>query len=120
LESIGDTNRTHLEASFHPLPLYAITPAQIVTAMMTLYGVATGTDLQRLRKPLLEPLKALSELEPFMARFKFNTLKLTASGILRPSSLRYRASRLWLPVCLLSTLSTPGSPTTPSPTCSSF
>ena len=60
LESIGDTNRTHLEASFHPLPLYAITPAQIVTAMMTLYGVATGTDLQRLREPLLEPLKALN------------------------------------------------------------
>ncbi len=47
---------------------------------MTLYGVATGTDLQRLREPLLEPLKALSELEPFMARFKLNTLKLTASG----------------------------------------
>jgi hypothetical protein len=79
LESIGDTYRTHLEGSFHPLPLYAITPAQIVTAMMTLYGVATGTDLQRLREPLLEPLKALSELEPFMARFKLNTLKLTAS-----------------------------------------
>jgi hypothetical protein len=81
LESIGDTNRTHLEASFHPLPLYAITPAQIVTTMMTLYGMATGTDfLQRLREPLLEPLKALSELEPFMARFKLNTLKFTASG----------------------------------------
>jgi hypothetical protein len=80
LESIGDTNRTQLQASFHPLPLYAITPAQIVTTMITLYGVATGTDLQRLREPLLEPLKALAELEPFMAKFKLNTLKLTASG----------------------------------------
>ncbi len=41
LESIGNTNRTQLEASFHPLPLYAITPAQIVTTMITLYGVPT-------------------------------------------------------------------------------
>ena len=80
LESIGDTNRTQLEASFHPLPLYAITPAQIVTTMITLYGVATGTDLQRLREPLSEPLKTLADLEPFMAKFKLNTLKLTASG----------------------------------------
>ncbi len=37
-------------------------------------------DLQRLREPLLEPLKALAELETFMAKFKLNTLKLTASG----------------------------------------
>ncbi len=102
LESIGDTNRTQLGASFHPLPLYAITPAQIVTTMITSYGVATGTDLhvQRLQLPLLEPLKALAELEPFMAKFKLNTLKLTASGYMespptttvRPSSLLYRAS----------------------------
>jgi hypothetical protein len=48
--------------------------------MITLYGVAIGTDLQRLREPLLEPLKALAELEPFVAKFKLNTLKLTASG----------------------------------------
>jgi hypothetical protein len=89
LESIGDTNRTQLEASFHPLPLYAITPTQIVATMIILYGVATGTDLQRLREPLLEPLKALAELEPFMAKFKLNKLKLTT---LRPSSLLYRAS----------------------------
>jgi hypothetical protein len=59
LDSIGDNNRTQLESSFHPLPLYAITPAQIVDTMITLYGVATGTDLQRLREPLLEPLTAL-------------------------------------------------------------
>jgi hypothetical protein len=48
--------------------------------MITLYGVATVTDLPRLREPLLEPLKALAELEPFMAKFKLDTLKLTASG----------------------------------------
>jgi hypothetical protein len=80
LYSIGDNNRTQLESSFHPLPLYAITPAQIVDTMITLYGVTTGTDLQRLREPLLEPLKVLAELETFMAKFKLKTLKLTASG----------------------------------------
>ncbi len=48
--------------------------------MTLLYGVATDTDLQRLREPLLEPLKALAELEPFMVKFKLNTMKLTASG----------------------------------------
>jgi hypothetical protein len=73
LGSARPINLFHL----HPLPLYAITPAQIVTTMITLYGVATGTDLQRLREPLLEPL---NDLEPFMAKFKLNTLKLTASG----------------------------------------
>jgi hypothetical protein len=56
--------------------------------MITVYGVATGTDLQRLREPLLEPLKALADLESFMAKLKLTTLKLTAS-ILRPSSLLY-------------------------------
>jgi hypothetical protein len=80
LDSIGENNRTLLESTFHPLPLYAITPAQIVGEMFTVYGVATGTDLQRLREPLLEPLKALADLEPFMAKFKLTTLKLTVSG----------------------------------------
>jgi hypothetical protein len=80
LDSISDNNRTQIESSFHPLPLYAITPAQIVDTMITLYGVATGTDLQRLREPLLEHLTALADLEPFMAKFKLNTLKLTTSG----------------------------------------
>jgi hypothetical protein len=60
LDSIGENNWTQLESTFHPLPLYAITPAQIVGEMFTVYEVATGTDLQILREPLLEPLfKAL-------------------------------------------------------------
>jgi hypothetical protein len=98
LDSIGENYRTQLESTFHPLPLYAITPAQIVNEMFNVYGVATGTDLQRLREPLLEPLKALADLESFMAKFKLATLKLTASGhgkspyeYLRPSSIPYRA-----------------------------
>ncbi len=53
---------------------------QIADERITVYGVATGTDLQRLREPLLEPLKALADLESFMANFKLTTLKLTASG----------------------------------------
>jgi hypothetical protein len=35
LDSIGDNNWTQIESTFHPLPLYAITPAQIVDEMIT-------------------------------------------------------------------------------------
>jgi hypothetical protein len=88
--------------------------------MTLLYGVATGTDLQR--EPLLEPLKALAELEPFMAKFKLNTMKLTASGYGKSPYDYFEAFLTTLqgfPIVATSmSTSTHESPTTPSPTCS--
>jgi hypothetical protein len=96
-----------------------------VGEIFTVYGVATGTDLQRLREPLLEPLKALADLEPFMAKFKLTTLKLTTSGHGKSPYEYFEAFLITLQGFSLrqrihSTLSIPGSPTIPLPLCSRF
>jgi hypothetical protein len=50
----------------HPVPVYSLSPRQIVDAMFTKHGQTTGPDLQKLRDPLLKLLPALAELETHM------------------------------------------------------
>ena len=64
----------------HPVPVYSLSPRQIVTAMFTKHGQTTGPDLQKLRDPLLRLLPALAELETHMNLFMLASIKLTASG----------------------------------------
>jgi hypothetical protein len=52
LASVGLGNRVLLQAVYNPIPLYALTPLQIVEAMFAEHGVLAGTDLARLRAPL--------------------------------------------------------------------
>jgi hypothetical protein len=44
LDSIG---KNHLESKLFPLPLYDVTPRQIIDAMITKYSNATGQDITR-------------------------------------------------------------------------
>ncbi len=53
----------------HPVPVYSLSPRQIVDAMFTKHGQTTGPDLQKLRDPLLKLLPALAELETHMNLF---------------------------------------------------
>ena len=69
LASIGTDNETYLEATMHPVPVYSLSPRQIVNAMFTKHGQTTGPDLQKLRDPLLKLLPALAELETHMNLF---------------------------------------------------
>jgi hypothetical protein len=64
----------------HPVPVYSLSPRQIVNAMFTKHGQTTGPDLHKLRDPLLKLLPALAELETHMNLFMLASLKLTASG----------------------------------------
>ena len=80
LASVGPDNKTLLKALFLPAPLYSLTPMQIVEAMLQEYGETTGTDLQRLRAPLQEPLTSLADLERHMNNFMLASKKLTATG----------------------------------------
>jgi hypothetical protein len=52
----------------------------IVQAMLLEYGETMGTDLQRLRAPLQEPLMSLADLERHMNKFMLSSKKLTATG----------------------------------------
>jgi hypothetical protein len=80
LASIGSDNETYLEATMHPVPVYSLSPLQIVDAMFTKHGQTTGPDLQKLRDPLLKLLPVLAELETHMNLFMLASIKLTASG----------------------------------------
>jgi hypothetical protein len=80
LASIGLDNRVLLQAVYNPIPLYALTPLQIVEAMFAEHGVLAGTDLSRLRAPLQEPLSAVADLERHMNKFMLAAKKLTVSG----------------------------------------
>jgi hypothetical protein len=53
----------------HPVPVYSLSPRQIVDAMFTKHDQTTGPDLQKLRDPLLKLLPALAELETHMNLF---------------------------------------------------
>ncbi len=64
----------------HPVPVYSLSPRQIVDAMFTKHGQTTRPDLQKLRDPLLKLLAALAELETHMNLFMLASIKLTASG----------------------------------------
>jgi hypothetical protein len=64
----------------HPVPVYSLSPRQIVDAMFTKHGQITGPDLQKLRDPLLKQSPALAELETHMNLFMLASIKLTASG----------------------------------------
>ena len=66
LASIGTDNETYLEATMHPVPVYSLSPRQIVEAMFLQHGQTTGPDLQKLRDPLLKLLPAMAELETHM------------------------------------------------------
>ncbi len=61
LASLGCDNETSLEATMYPVPIYSLSPRQIVAAMFTKHGQTTGPDLQKLRDPLLRLLPALAE-----------------------------------------------------------
>jgi hypothetical protein len=80
LASVGLDNRVLLQAVYNPIPLYALTPLQIVEAMFAEHGVLAGTDLARLRASLQEPLSALADLGRHMNKFMLAAKKLTASG----------------------------------------
>jgi hypothetical protein len=88
LASIGTENETSLEATMHPVPVYSLSPRQIVDAMFTKYGQTTGPDLQKLQDPLLKLLPALAELETHMNIFMLASIKLTASGHTRGKPLQ--------------------------------
>ena len=64
----------------HPVPVYSLSPRQIVDAMFIKHGQTTGPDLQKLRDPLLKFLPALAELETHMNLFMMASIELTASG----------------------------------------
>jgi hypothetical protein len=64
----------------HPVPVYSLSPRQIVDAMFLQHGQTTGPDLQKLRDPLLKLLPALAQLETHMTLFILASVKLTASG----------------------------------------
>ncbi len=80
LASVGPDNKTLLKALFLPAPLYFLTPMQIAEAMLQEYGETTGTDLQRLRAPLQEPLTSLADLKRHMNKCMLASKKLTATG----------------------------------------
>jgi hypothetical protein len=80
LASIGSNNETYLEATMHLVPVYSLSPHQIVDAVFTKHGQTTGPDLQKLRDPLLKLLPALAELETRMNLFMLASIKLTACG----------------------------------------
>jgi hypothetical protein len=42
LASIGSDNETYLEATMHPVPVYSLSPRQIVNTMFTKHGQTTG------------------------------------------------------------------------------
>jgi hypothetical protein len=64
----------------HPVPVYSLSPRQIVDAMFLKHVQTTGPDLQKLRDLLLKLLPALAELETHMNLFMLASVKLTASG----------------------------------------
>jgi hypothetical protein len=67
----------------YPVPVYSLSPPQIVNAMYTTHGKTTGPDLHKLREHLLKLLSALTDLETHMNFFKvfmLASIKLTASG----------------------------------------
>jgi hypothetical protein len=80
LASIGSDNETYLEATMHPVPVYSLSPRQIVDAMFIKHGQTTGPDLQKHRDPLLKLLPALAELETHMNLFMLASIKLTAAA----------------------------------------
>ena len=80
LTSIGADNTVSLKATYNPIPLYALTPFQIIEAMFTKHGVLAGQDLARLRAPLQEPLTAVADLERHMDKFSLASKKLTLAG----------------------------------------
>ncbi len=80
LASVGVDNTVSLKASYNSIPLYALTPFQIVEAMFTKHGVLAGQDLSRLRAPLQEPLTAVADLERHMDKFLLVAKKLTLAG----------------------------------------
>jgi hypothetical protein len=53
----------------HPIPVYSLSPRQIVDAMFLKHGQTTGPDLQKLGDPLLKLLLTLAELESHMNLF---------------------------------------------------
>ncbi len=66
LASVGPLNKTLLKVDFHPTPLHFLNPRQIVDCMFKTHASLTGPDLKKLRAPLSEPLKAVTELELYM------------------------------------------------------
>ncbi len=62
----------------HPVPVYSLSPIQVVDAMFLKHGRTTGPDLQKLRDPILKLLPALAELETHMNLFMLASIKLTA------------------------------------------
>ncbi len=64
----------------HPVPVYSLSPRQIIDALFLQHGQTTGPDLRKLRDPLLKLLPALAELETHMNLFMLASVKLTASG----------------------------------------
>jgi hypothetical protein len=89
-----------------PVPVYSLSPHQIVDATFLQHGQTTGPDLQKLRDPLLKLLPALAELETHMNLFMLASVKLTANEnawyilwfwFCRTSGLRNRIPSLFEP-----------------------
>ncbi len=66
------------------MPIYAVTPRQIVDTMRAEYGVSTGDDVKRLRlrEPFKVPLSAIAiaDLNLHMSRFLLASTELDKSG----------------------------------------
>jgi len=80
LVSIGDVNETLIRTTFVDVPIYAVTPRQIVDTMRAEYGVPTGDDVKRLREPFKVPLSAIADLNLHMSRFLLASTELDKSG----------------------------------------
>jgi hypothetical protein len=80
LVSIGDVNETLIRTTFVDVPIYAVTPRQIVDTMRAEYGIPTGDDVKRLREPFKVALSAITDLNLHMSRFLLAATELDKSG----------------------------------------
>jgi hypothetical protein len=80
LVSTGDVNETLIRTTFVDVPIYAVTPRQIVDTMRAEYGVPTGDDVRKLREPFKVPLSAIADLNLHMSRFLLASTELDKSG----------------------------------------
>ncbi len=80
LASIGQANVVLLKTTYPTTKSYALTPRQIVDAMIAKHGIPTSDDINKLREPLSRALTSLSDLESHMGNFLLASQRLTRSG----------------------------------------
>ncbi len=87
LVSIVDINETLIRTTFVNVPIYAVTPRQIVDTMLAEYGVPTGDDVKKLRGPFKVALSAIADLN-------LHTYVAISAGVHRARQIRTRGKAL--------------------------